>query len=172
MPTCPVKWTSSTCRALSLWATFCRRAKQGRRGSWSRSWSMSCCSSSSSTFTWWSTTPTDPWKAYSLTSRWAAGELLVLLINSNNLSNPFITCSWLPSPQTRYPALENPESLRKSADDFLTQAAMTDAGLLFPPSQIALTAILYSASRAGLNMERYNKEHFSIWALRVEFVVI
>lgn len=45
--------------------------------------------------------------------------------------------------------------LRKSADDFLTQAAMTDAGLLFPPSQIALTAILNSASRAGLNVERY-----------------
>uniref|UniRef100_A0A672FGQ3 Cyclin-H n=1 Tax=Salarias fasciatus TaxID=181472 RepID=A0A672FGQ3_SALFA len=30
----------------------------------------------------------------------------------------------------------------ESADDFLTQAAMTDAGLLFSPSQIALTAIL------------------------------
>uniref|UniRef100_A0A3Q0SLX1 Cyclin-H n=1 Tax=Amphilophus citrinellus TaxID=61819 RepID=A0A3Q0SLX1_AMPCI len=56
--------------------------------------------------------------------------------------------------KTRYPTLENPESLRKSADDFLTQAAMTDAGLLFSPSQIALTAILNSASRAGLNMER------------------
>lgn len=62
-------------------------------------------------------------------------------------------------PQTRYPTLENPESLRKSADDFLTQAAMTDAGLLFPPSQIALTAILNSASRASLNIERYNGEH-------------
>ena len=58
-------------------------------------------------------------------------------------------------PQTRYPALENPESLRKNADDFLTQATITDAGLLFPPSQIALTAILNSASRAGLNMERW-----------------
>lgn len=57
--------------------------------------------------------------------------------------------------QTRYPALENPESLRKSADDFLTQATITDAGLLFPPSQIALTAILNSASRAGLIMERW-----------------
>nr|ACQ58676.1 Cyclin-H [Anoplopoma fimbria] len=57
--------------------------------------------------------------------------------------------------KTRYPTLENPESLRKNADDFLTQAAMTDAGLLFPPSQIALTAILNSASRAGLSMESY-----------------
>ncbi|KAL3063083.1 hypothetical protein OYC64_002798 [Pagothenia borchgrevinki] len=60
--------------------------------------------------------------------------------------------------KTRYPALENPESLRKSADDFLTQATITDAGLLFPPSQIALTAILNSASRAGLSMESYLNE--------------
>ncbi|CAJ1068510.1 cyclin-H isoform X1 [Xyrichtys novacula] len=60
--------------------------------------------------------------------------------------------------KTRYPMLENPESLRKSADDFLTQAAITDAGLLFPPSQIALTAILNSSSRAGLSMESYLTE--------------
>lgn len=78
VPTSPVKWMSSTCWALSLWATFCRRAQQARRGSWSRSWSMSCCSSSSSTFTWWSIPPTDPWRAYSLTLRWAAGELSVV----------------------------------------------------------------------------------------------
>uniref|UniRef100_A0A1A8NMT6 Cyclin-H n=3 Tax=Nothobranchius TaxID=28779 RepID=A0A1A8NMT6_9TELE len=60
--------------------------------------------------------------------------------------------------KTRYPTMENPESLRKSADDFLAQAAMTDAGLLFSPSQIALTAILNSASRAGINMESYMTE--------------
>ncbi|KAM7416474.1 hypothetical protein PAMA_018505 [Pampus argenteus] len=60
--------------------------------------------------------------------------------------------------KTRYPTLENPESLRKGVDDFLTQATMTDAGLLFPPSQIALTAILNSASRAGLSMESYMTE--------------
>lgn len=51
--------------------------------------------------------------------------------------------------------LENPEVLRKSADDFLNLATMTDAGLLASPSQIALTAVLNSASRAGLNMESY-----------------
>ncbi|XP_029998949.1 cyclin-H [Sphaeramia orbicularis] len=60
--------------------------------------------------------------------------------------------------KTRLPTLENPEILRKSADDFLTQAAMTDVGLLFSPSQIALTAIMNSASRAGLNMESYLTE--------------
>lgn len=60
--------------------------------------------------------------------------------------------------KTRYPTLENPESLRKSVDEFLTQATLTDMGLLFSPSQIALTAILNSASRAGLNLESYIKE--------------
>ncbi|XP_055080333.1 cyclin-H isoform X2 [Periophthalmus magnuspinnatus] len=60
--------------------------------------------------------------------------------------------------KTRYPTLENPESLRKNVDDFLTQASLTDIGLLFTPSQIALTAILSSASRAGLNMESYITE--------------
>ncbi|XP_068616748.1 cyclin-H [Brachionichthys hirsutus] len=57
--------------------------------------------------------------------------------------------------KTRYPTLESPESLRKHADEFLALAATTDAGLLFPPSQIALTAILDSSARAGLKMESY-----------------
>ena len=57
--------------------------------------------------------------------------------------------------KTRYPLLENPEILRKTADDFLNRVALTDAHLLYTPSQIALTAILSSASRAGITMERY-----------------
>ncbi|XP_076853807.1 cyclin-H isoform X3 [Brachyhypopomus gauderio] len=60
--------------------------------------------------------------------------------------------------KTRYPLLENPEVLRKSADDFLNRATTTDAGLLFSPSQIALTAVLNSAARAGLTMETYLTE--------------
>ncbi|XP_041955848.1 cyclin-H [Alosa sapidissima] len=60
--------------------------------------------------------------------------------------------------KTRYPMLENPEVLRKAADDFLNRATVTDAGLLASPSQIALTAVLNSASRAGLNMESYLTE--------------
>ncbi|KAG1946415.1 cyclin-H [Pimephales promelas] len=35
---------------------------------------------------------------------------------------------------------------------------MTDTGLLFSPSQIALTAILNSATRAGLKIEAYLTE--------------
>ncbi|NXE28885.1 CCNH protein, partial [Ardeotis kori] len=60
--------------------------------------------------------------------------------------------------KTRYPMLENPEVLRKAADDFLNRVALTDAYLLFTPSQIALTAILSSGSRAGINMESYLSE--------------
>lgn len=54
--------------------------------------------------------------------------------------------------------LENPEILRKTADDFLSRIALTDAYLLYTPSQIALTAILSSASRAGITMESYLSE--------------
>ncbi|KAI1900421.1 hypothetical protein AGOR_G00049770 [Albula goreensis] len=60
--------------------------------------------------------------------------------------------------KTRYLTLENPEVLRKASDDFLNRATKTDASLLFSPSQIALTAVLSSASRAGLNMESYLTE--------------
>ncbi|XP_008974612.1 cyclin-H isoform X1 [Pan paniscus] len=60
--------------------------------------------------------------------------------------------------KTRYPILENPEILRKTADDFLNRIALTDAYLLYTPSQIALTAILSSASRAGITMESYLSE--------------
>ncbi|XP_042307356.1 cyclin-H isoform X5 [Sceloporus undulatus] len=60
--------------------------------------------------------------------------------------------------KTRYPLLENPETLRKTADDFLNRVALTDACLLYTPSQIALIAILSSASRAGINMESYLSE--------------
>ncbi|XP_066474190.1 cyclin-H [Tiliqua scincoides] len=60
--------------------------------------------------------------------------------------------------KTRYPSLENPEILRKTADDFLNRVALTDACLLYTPSQIALTAILSSASRTGISMESYLSE--------------
>ncbi|XP_072254147.1 cyclin-H-like, partial [Pyxicephalus adspersus] len=64
--------------------------------------------------------------------------------------------------KTRYPLLDNPEMLRKSADDFLSRVALTDACLLFTPSVIALTAILSSASRAGISMESYLMECLSL----------
>ncbi|EPY78529.1 hypothetical protein CB1_001052019 [Camelus ferus] len=62
--------------------------------------------------------------------------------------------------KTRYPMLENPEVLRKTTDDFLNRVALTDAPLLYTPSQIALTAILSSASRAGISMERKKRKGY------------
>lgn len=64
--------------------------------------------------------------------------------------------------KTRYPLLENPEILRKNSDDFLHRVALSDACLLFTPSIIALTALLSSASRAGINMESYLLECLSL----------
>nr|XP_045015986.1 cyclin-H-like [Jaculus jaculus] len=64
--------------------------------------------------------------------------------------------------KTHYPMLENPESLRKTADDFLNRIALTGAYLLYTPSQIALTAILSSASRAGITMESYLSENLML----------
>ncbi|KAM9331310.1 cyclin-H [Gastrophryne carolinensis] len=64
--------------------------------------------------------------------------------------------------KTRYPMLENPEILRKTADDFLNRVSLTDACLLFTPSLIALTAVLSSASRAGINLESYLLECLSL----------
>ncbi|KAM9446343.1 cyclin-H isoform 1-T2 [Clarias gariepinus] len=90
-------------------------------------------------------------------------EYELLLIQQLNfhlvIHNPYRPLEgFLIDMKTRYPMLENPEMLRKSAEDFLNRAAMTDAGLLFSPSQIALTAVLNSAARAGLSMETYLTE--------------
>ncbi|MEE6458748.1 hypothetical protein FKM82_000409 [Ascaphus truei] len=64
--------------------------------------------------------------------------------------------------KTRYSLLPNPEVLRKAADEFMSQVALTDACLLFTPSMMALTAILSSSTRAGLNLESYLAECLSL----------
>ncbi|EDL30438.1 mCG115877, partial [Mus musculus] len=69
--------------------------------------------------------------------------------------------------KTRYPMLENPAILRKTADDFLSRIALIDAYLLYTPSQIALTAILSSASRAGITMESYLSESLMLKGKRI-----
>ncbi|XP_016096341.1 cyclin-H [Sinocyclocheilus grahami] len=85
--------------------------------------------------------------------------LLIQQLNFHLVHNPYRPLEgFLIDLKTRYPLLENPEMLRKSAEDFLNRAAMTDAGLLFSPSQIALTAVLNGAARAGLKMEAYLTE--------------
>ncbi|CAG0897293.1 unnamed protein product [Darwinula stevensoni] len=56
---------------------------------------------------------------------------------------------------TRYPMLENPESLRAGVEDFLGKVFFTDAILIYAPSQIALAAILNAASRQNQNLDSY-----------------
>ncbi|XP_038661273.1 cyclin-H isoform X5 [Scyliorhinus canicula] len=90
-------------------------------------------------------------------------EYELLLIQQLNfhliVHNPFRPFEgFLIDLKTRYTAIENPEVLRKTADEFLSRATMTDAGLLFTPSQIAIAAIHFSASRAGINMDSYLTE--------------
>jgi len=54
--------------------------------------------------------------------------------------------------------LENPEKLRLHIDEFLERVFLTDSVLLYAPSQIALAAILYAASRTSANLDSYVTE--------------
>ena len=56
--------------------------------------------------------------------------------------------------QTRCTSIDDAEKLRKGADDFLDRALNTDVALIFAPSQIALAAILSSAAKIGVNLDR------------------
>lgn len=90
-------------------------------------------------------------------------EYELLLIQQLNfhliIHNPFRPFEgFLIDLKARDTAFENPEVLRKTADEFLSRETMTDAGLLFTPSQIALAAIHFSASRVGINMDSYLME--------------
>ncbi|XP_070545779.1 cyclin-H-like isoform X2 [Ptychodera flava] len=60
--------------------------------------------------------------------------------------------------KTRVPAISDAEALRKSAEEFLLRSLATDICLLFTPSQIALAAILHSASKQGANLDSYVTE--------------
>ncbi|XP_072923091.1 cyclin-H isoform X2 [Hemitrygon akajei] len=90
-------------------------------------------------------------------------EYELLLIQQLNfhliIHNPFRPFEgFLIDLKARDSGLENPEVLRKTADEFLSREMITDAGLLFPPSQIALAAIHFSASRVGINIDSYLME--------------
>ena len=56
--------------------------------------------------------------------------------------------------QTRCTSIDDAEKLRQGADDFLDRALNTDVALIFAPSQIALAAILSSAAKIGVNLDR------------------
>lgn len=57
--------------------------------------------------------------------------------------------------KTRSELKESAERLRKGADRFLEKAILTDACLIFAPSQIALAAIQSSASKEKINLDSY-----------------
>lgn len=55
-------------------------------------------------------------------------------------------------------SLANPERLRGGIDEFLEKVFLTDACLLYAPSQIALAAVLHAASKEQENLDSYVTE--------------
>ncbi|GFN97433.1 cyclin-h [Plakobranchus ocellatus] len=57
--------------------------------------------------------------------------------------------------KTRYKEIQNPEKLRKCADEFLDKSLLSDACLIFSPSQIALAAVKFGAAKEGISLDGY-----------------
>lgn len=57
--------------------------------------------------------------------------------------------------KTRCSNLANPERLRAGIDEFIDKVFLTDACLLFAPSQLALAAVLHAASKEQENLDNY-----------------
>ncbi|VDO30303.1 unnamed protein product [Haemonchus placei] len=51
----------------------------------------------------------------------------------------------------------NVESIREPADQFFRQALLSDAMLIYPPSQIALAALKYGLDSLGITVFKWNK---------------
>lgn len=87
-------------------------------------------------------------------------ELLLMQELNYNLTihNPFRPVEgFLIDIKTRC-QMANPDRLRKGIDEFLDVAFLTDACLLYAPSQIALAAVLHAASREQENLDSYVTE--------------
>lgn len=54
--------------------------------------------------------------------------------------------------------MPNPDKLRKGIDEFLEKSFLSDACLIYSPSQIALAAVLHSASKLSENLDSYVTE--------------
>jgi len=57
--------------------------------------------------------------------------------------------------KTRCSQLENVDNFRQDIDSFLDQVYLTDAVLIYAPSQLALAAIIHAASRQKQNVDSY-----------------
>lgn len=51
--------------------------------------------------------------------------------------------------------LQDAENLRPLMDDFLDRSLLTDASLLFAPSQIALAGVVYAVNKAQFDCNEY-----------------
>lgn len=79
-------------------------------------------------------------------------EKLDFHLNVHNFYRPFE--GFLLDVKTRA-EIQNIDVLRQFAMEFLDKILNTDAILLFPPSQIALTAVVYSSSKNKIDLDRY-----------------
>nr|CAD7586465.1 unnamed protein product [Timema genevievae] len=84
-------------------------------------------------------------------------ELLLMQQLNYNLTihNPFRPMEGLLIDIKTRSSLKDPERLRCSVEELLERTFQTDACLLYAPSQIALAAILHSASRLQENLDSY-----------------
>lgn len=110
-----------------------------------------------------------------------SNELLLMKELNFNLTvhNPFRPVEgFLIDIKTRT-QMPNPDRLRKGIDEFLEKSFLSDACLIYAPSQIALAAVLHAASKEQENLDSYvteslfaNAEHMLkplIEAVRSEF---
>lgn len=89
-----------------------------------------------------------------------SNELLLMQELNYNLTvhNPFRPIEgFLIDIKTRC-QMQNPDRLRKGIDEFLDRSFLTDACLVFAPSQIALAAVLHAASKEQENLDSYVTE--------------
>ena len=80
-------------------------------------------------------------------------EKLDFHLNIHNFYRPFE--GFLLDVKTRCSEIQNVEVLRPFAMEFLDKILNTDAILLYPPSQIALTAVVYSSSKNKIDLDKY-----------------
>ncbi|KAK3785899.1 hypothetical protein RRG08_055933 [Elysia crispata] len=59
--------------------------------------------------------------------------------------------------KTRHQELHNPEKIRKYVEEFLDRSLLSDACLIFSPSQIALAAIKFGAAKESISLDGYIK---------------
>lgn len=89
-----------------------------------------------------------------------SNELLLMQELNYNLTvhNPFRPVEgFLIDIKTRC-KMQNPDRLRVQIDEFLEKSFLTDACLIYAPSQIALAAVLHAASKEQENLDSYVTE--------------